>query len=245
VDLPEYTQVHERQVVIASSKLGTVLAQSRSALPSRNLAQALFAPRDRAHRGNRVPGGPVRYLALPTLVSCASAVSDPRQTPIGCSTSVFPFTFAFTSPRPAPVAARPPLPAKEPFACSPTSQIQYSGILAERHWATRTTFSPGSSSCRFLARARMFASAPPSLYVPHAFLPPKPAPFSSTPVTVKRQVLCESVERAKVHCLKRTSECQCEFDVADSLLTSGRCAFLMESRTKINYQKIGSVKLRC
>jgi hypothetical protein len=53
--------------------------------------------------------------------------------------------------------------------------------------ATRPgTLSPRSSSCRFLTRARTFASATmchrPSFCVPRAFLPPKPASFSSTPM---------------------------------------------------------------
>jgi hypothetical protein len=96
-------------------------------------------------------GGLVCYLAVPTLVSCALARPDRLLHLALPSTS----TFASTSLRPAPAAARPTLPAKKPFACSPTSRIlgnpgrtpQAIWALMRRfrtHTRARTTLSPGS-----------------------------------------------------------------------------------------------------
>ncbi|KAJ7838563.1 hypothetical protein B0H13DRAFT_1911677 [Mycena leptocephala] len=106
-------QVYEHQVVVATSKLGTVLACSRSARPSHNPAQAWFPPRDRTRRGHRVPAE--RRRRRITSLCRFSFLVPPRSFPAFTSTSPF--------PRPAPAAVPPTLPAKEPFACLPASRI--------------------------------------------------------------------------------------------------------------------------
>jgi hypothetical protein len=219
VDLREYNQVYECQVVVAASKLETILARSRSARPSYNPAQALFRLRGHTRRGHRVPGERRRrrvtsQCRLSFLVPAPSPIS--RQTSISCSTLVFPSTSTFTSPHPCPrrcssySAGQETIRLLTHIYSSHTREswpdaTSDAGVDAAR---VRTTLPPGSSSYRSLARARTLASAPmlhrPCLCVPRALLPPNPASFSSTPV--ERQVLCESVERARLHCLKWASE---------------------------------------